>query len=276
MSVHGLQQGSSSLHMNLDLSFLQKYNQRTSKMSPALRSFKIKQDSQNNPIQVHISETPGLKAENLGLATWGSSYILANQLHRWKDDAIKAKTNTNENAVPVLELGAGTSLVGISAAAVWGLQVIVTDLEPLMPGLAQNIAVNRELDVDVQCGTLDWSQPKNLVLYPDGEVLDVEKRKANVILAADTVYAEDHPELLSKTIETCLARTGEARVVLCYVLRHSYIEIIRELWGRFEELGLECAEEGKEDAEPDVWDDVAPFEWCVWRWRGMQGDGGLA
>ncbi|KAK4502465.1 hypothetical protein PRZ48_005890 [Zasmidium cellare] len=236
--------------------------------NPSLRSFKIQKGSSENEIEVHISETPGLKAENLGLATWGSSYILANQLYRWREDALRAQhvsngTKQDEEKIPVLELGAGTSLVGISAAAVWGLPVIVTDLEPLIAGLAQNIAVNGELGVDVRCGTLDWTEPSSLHIHPTGEVIDTSTRKANVILAADTVYAEDHPELLSKTIETCLARTKEARVVLCYVLRHSYIEIIRELWEGFEGLGLECVEEGQRDAEPDKWDDVAPFEWRV-------------
>ncbi|KAF2163244.1 hypothetical protein M409DRAFT_68550 [Zasmidium cellare ATCC 36951] len=261
-------------------------------MGPSLRSFQIQKDAQGNEIQVHISETPGLKAENLGLATWGSSYILANQLYRWKEDALKAneRTITTQNhpngngageaeRIPVLELGAGTSLVGISAAAVWGLPVIVTDLEPLMAGLEQNIAVNRELlqqvGAEVRCGTLDWTHPSRLQLHNFTSLIDTSRAKASILLAADTVYAEDHPTLLRDAIRTCLARTPEARVVLCYVLRHSYIEIIRELWGVLEgEVGLVCVEEGRVDAEPERWDDVAPFEWCVWRWRDLgEGEG---
>lgn len=249
---------------------------------PALRSFNIQRDEHGNEIQVSISETPGLKAENLGFDTWGSSFVLANLLWRWKGDALNANAGSKTEQggmkdadegkrIPVLELGAGTSLVGISAAAVWGLEVIVTDLEPLMPGLAQNISVNKDLlercQTRVQCGTLDWSRPSQLHIYPTGEVIRTTTTKANIILAADTVYAEDHPELLSQTVETCLARTGEARVVLCYVLRYSYIEIVRGVWEGFEGLGLECVEEGRRDAEPEKWDDVEPFEWCVWRWR---------
>lgn len=249
---------------------------------PALRSFNIQKDDQGNEIQVSISETPGLKAENLGFDTWGSSYVLANLLWRWKGDALRANAESGknaddvngdvkENSIPVLELGAGTSLVGISAAAVWGLEVIVTDLEPLMLGLAQNISVNQRLLSEsrtrVRCGTLDWSQPSQLHIYPTGETISTSTTKANIILAADTVYAEDHPELLSQTVETCLARTREARVVMCYVLRYSYIEIVRGVWQGFEGLGLECVEEGRRDAEPEVWDDVEPFEWCVWRWK---------
>lgn len=265
-------------------------------MKPSLRTFKIQKDFQGNEIEIHISETPGLKAENLSLATWGSSYILANRLHRWREDAARANGNTNRaqsisangdrksdhhqhQPIAVLELGAGTSLVGISAAAVWQLPVIVTDLDPLVLGLAQNVHVNEKIlgerGGEVECGTLDWSRPRELYLYQDGDgeerqVIDTSKRKANMILAADTVYAEDHPELLTKTISTCLAPGADSRVILCYVLRHSYIDIIRDLWESFESIGLECAEEGQQDADPDTWDDVAPFEWCVWRWKQTQ------
>lgn len=246
---------------------------------PALRSFNIQKDDQGNEIRVSISETPGLKAENLGFDTWGSSFVLANLLWRWKRDALAANAGSKkdgdgidqEKSIAVLELGAGTSLVGISAAAVWGLEVIVTDLEPLMRGLAQNINVNQRLLEErrtrVRCGTLDWSQPSQLHIYPTGETISTSTTRANIILAADTVYAEDHPELLSRTVEMCLARTREARVVLCYVLRYSYIEMVRGLWEGFEALGLECVEEGRRDADPERWDDVEPFEWCVWRWK---------
>lgn len=248
-------------------------------MKPSLRSFKIQADSQGNVIDVNISEPPGLSAENLGLATWGSSYILANQLHRWKEDAEKAnqlKKNENpDNSIAVLELGAGTSLVGISAAAVWRLPVIVTDLAPLMSGLAQNVGVNKDLleqrGGSARCGTLDWSQPTQLHIHDDNAAhaytIDTTKTRANVILAADTIYGDEHPALLTQTVKTCLAPGPDARVILCYGLRVAYIDFIRELWEGLEGLGLECVEEGREDARPEEWDDVAPFEWCVWRWK---------
>ncbi|KAK4623897.1 Methyltransferase [Fulvia fulva] len=246
-------------------------------MGPPLRSFDIATDDNGSFVEVAISETPGLKAENLSLATWGSSFVLANLLHKWKSTvqhSTAAPIRADYNAIPVLELGAGTSLVGISAAAVWQVQgVITTDLAPLIRGLAQNISVNANLLKDrsasVSCGTLDWSEPDSLhVAGEHARVVDAKQTKAQIILAADTVYAEDHPELLTKTITAWLAPGPDSRVIFCYVLRHSYIDIIRDLWEQLDAVGLECIEEGQKDADPDKWDDVAPFEWCVWRWKG--------
>ncbi|EME45018.1 hypothetical protein DOTSEDRAFT_170156 [Dothistroma septosporum NZE10] len=252
-------------------------------MKPPLRSFHVTTDDKGSQVEVAISETPGLKAENLSLATWGSSFVLANLLHTWKitDENSKPDHVNGDGAqisdpLPVLELGAGTSLVGISAAAVWQVPVVVTDLEPLIPGLAQNISANTTLlekrSASVTCGTLDWSKPTFLQLAGhQATVISARKTKAKIILAADTVYAEDHPELLTKTITAWLAHGPDSRAIFCYVLRHSYIDIIRDLWEQLETIGLECIQEGQKDADPDKWDDVAPFEWCVWRWKGVEG-----
>lgn len=246
----------------------------TPTMDPSLRSFDIAIDDSSSHVKVAISETPGLKAENLSLATWGSSFVLANILHKWNSAVEKIMADHGDAVLPVLELGAGTSLVGISAAAVWQVPVVVTDLAPLISGLAQNISVNNELLQDraasVSCGTLDWSEPTYLQLAGEQpKMISANDTKAHIILAADTVYAEDHPELLTRTITAWLAPGSDSRVIFCYVLRHSYIDIIRDLWEQLDAIGLECIEEGQKDADPDKWDDVAPFEWCVWRWKAM-------
>ena len=111
----------------------------------------------------------------------------------------------------MLELVAGTGLVGLTAAITWNVPVVLTDLEPIVPSLAHNIALNQGLFSDtagvarahLSCGSLDWRDPSSLSIYSIGaKHADSERipRKATVILAADTVYSEEHPELLSKTI----------------------------------------------------------------------------
>ena len=76
-----------------------------------------------------------------------------------------------------------------------------------------------------------------------------------VILAADVVYSEEHPELLSKTILRWLAAGPASRAVIAYPLRVAYLGQIRELWELLEAGGLEAIEEGREQASTKDWDD---------------------
>jgi hypothetical protein len=64
----------------------------------------------------------------------------------------------------VLELGSGTGLVGMSAAAVWGLSVTLTDLKDVEDNLRFNIQKNYHKVVEVRGGdvyaeVLDWNHP---------------------------------------------------------------------------------------------------------------------
>lgn len=244
--------------------------------------FSIKSDASGNILPIHIDEKDGVIAENLSLATWGASYVLANHLQRWKDTSIVKTAERNESqSVPVLELGAGTGLVGLSAAAIWHLETILTDLPPIVPGLAQNINLNRPLlssnNTPAKCGALDWTQPERLMLVnpvmaASGPTYIESSRRAHIIVAADVVYDEDHPELLLKTILAWLAPGADARVIICYPVRIAYIDHIRDLWERFEAAGLSCLEEGQESSDDD-WGEAepAPYEWCMWAWKKDEG-----
>jgi hypothetical protein len=64
----------------------------------------------------------------------------------------------------VLELGSGTGLVGMAAAAVWGLDVTLTDLEDVKDNLRFNIQENSDKVVEVRGGhvtaeVLNWNHP---------------------------------------------------------------------------------------------------------------------
>lgn len=210
-------------------------------------------------IQIQIAEPP-LRAQGLSLQTWTSSFVLASLLHKLKLDISPCK-------IPVLELGAGTGLVGLTAAALWKVPVVLTDLKPIIPGLQENIKLNSSTVKDlVRCGTLDWSAP-NLLVFQDGESHSAETERAQVIMAADTVYSEEHPELLSKAILKWLASGPSARVILTYPLRVAYLDQLRELWGLLEAGGLEALSEGREQASVADWDDECLCEWSIWRWK---------
>ncbi|KIX02236.1 uncharacterized protein Z518_08175 [Rhinocladiella mackenziei CBS 650.93] len=224
------------------------------------RSFSIP-SGDNKFIEVKIAE-PALRAQGLSLQTWTSSFVLASLLHKLNVEISLTK------AIPVLELGAGTGLVGLMAAALWRVPVILTDLQGIVPGLAGNITLNAAIvnATLVQCGTLDWGDPESLTLQTGTSYL-ADQDKASVIVAADTVYSEEHPELLSKTILSWLAQGPESRVIVTYPMRVAYLDQIRELWSLLEAGGMEAIDEGRERANIDDWDDECLCEWSVWRWR---------
>ncbi|KAK5132727.1 hypothetical protein LTR08_008693 [Meristemomyces frigidus] len=232
----------------------------------------------NDKLTIQISDPSALSADNLALATWGSSEVLANILHRFTPDFSSTgfPESHTDNVIPVLELGAGTGLVGLSAACVWGVGVVLTDLPPLVGALGANIAMNAQ--VLGRCGgaagvgMLDWYSPERMSISNAGSdsssvssFSGYESSRARVILAADTVYSEEHPELLVNVVVSRLEKGKEARLIVCYPLRVGYLDHIRDLWARLEGAGLVCGEEGREQIDGS-WDEDTPYEWCVWGW----------
>ncbi|KAK5741611.1 hypothetical protein LTR17_003816 [Elasticomyces elasticus] len=220
----------------------------------------------SDQIVIQIADPQGIIADNLALATWGSSEVLANMLQRLPIPDLSA-TGLHTDVFPVLELGAGTGLVGLSAAAVWKCWTCLTDLAPILPNLEANIALNRDILAQhggsAACGILDWSNPDKHIFESTGHA---EAFKARVILAADTVYSEEHPELLTQALTARLEKSVKARFVMCYPLRIGYLDHIRDLWERLETAGLICVDEGRESLDKS-WDEDTPYEWCVWRWQ---------
>lgn len=228
------------------------------------RSFAIPRGNDEH-VEIQIA-APALRAQNLSLQTWTSAFVLASQLHKLRVDVSSSK------AIPILELGAGTGLVGLTAAALWNVPVVLTDLPPIVPALAGNIRLNAATVKDlVQCGSLDWSSPDLLVLE-NGRLHKADEDKAAVILAADTVYSEEHPELLSRTILRWLAYLPSSRAIVTYSLRVAYLDQIRELWALLEAGGLEAIDEGREQESVHEWDDEGLCEWSVWRWKGSDAN----
>ncbi|KAK3110071.1 hypothetical protein LTR53_016022 [Teratosphaeriaceae sp. CCFEE 6253] len=217
---------------------------------------------------IQITDPRAIAADNLALATWGSSQVLAALLHRLPAPDLTG-TGLRTDIFPLLELGAGTGLVGLSAAAVWKTWACLTDLPPLLPQLQANVALNR--DALARCGGaaaagfLDWSAPDEHIF---ARTSDAVAFRARVILAADTVYSEEHPALLTQAVVARLERGPRARLVMCYPLRIGYLDHIRDLWQRLETAGLVCVQEGREMLE-ESWEEETPYEWCVWRWQDV-------
>ena len=235
----------------------------------------------DSTVSITINDDVNIRAENLHLETWGASLVLSRRLHRIEiPNLIKPPQDHPRNRCgPVLELGSGTGLVGISAAAVWKTDVTLTDLSPIVPALERNIELNKDLLLSAggsaSSGSLDWRDPSMLRFHPGSarqsplreDEFPAEHNKVSAILTADTVYDSEHPEMLVKVVKAWLKEGPDSRVLIAYPVRVAYLEEIRELWELMEGIGMELVEEGKEELPRKEWDDETLIEWCVWRWE---------
>jgi hypothetical protein len=220
---------------------------------------------------------PSLTADNLGMKTWVSSYLLSRRLHNLLESppqlvptaSTDPSTSKTETPLRALELGAGTGLVGLSFAALQGKSATVhlTDLPEIVPNLAHNAALNVELlsrtGATVTTGVLDWSVTPSPL--PSAE------ERFDVILAADPLYSPSHPKLLVDTIAPWLSRGRDARVVTEMPLRDAYLPQVQEFRRRMGELGLAVVEEGEEVGYDD-WESAdggalaVKCWWSIWGW----------
>ena len=183
---------------------------------------------------------PAITADNLGLKTWASSYLLARRL------CILSPTLPIPS--PALELGSGTGLVGIACAAVLEANTTLTDLPPIIPNLTRNVTHNHmraqpltnvgRMEVKV----LDWADPP----VPNGE-----PEKYPLVLAADPLYSPSHPELLVSIFSLWVRRCKGARVVVEFPLRQRYEDVREDFWKRMLANGFSLVEDGVDVG----WDD---------------------
>jgi predicted nicotinamide N-methyase len=223
----------------------------------------------SDTVNIAIYE-PALTGDNLGLKTWGSSYQLAKRLCVLKTVLPAALSQT-----PILELGAGTGLVGLAAAAVLGAHVLLTDLPEICPNLRHNININapviEERGGKAEAAVLDWSDP----LKPDSSVGPWSPSYL-LILAADPIYTPEHPRLLVHAIENHLSRDRAARVVVEMPIRDGYQSERADFKQRMLSLGLRITDEGEETGFDDwaVSQAINPNQllevvcwWSVWAWE---------
>jgi predicted nicotinamide N-methyase len=117
---------------------------------PALtRSFTITPE-----LTIELHE-PALTGDNLGFKTWTSSLLLSKRLLSLRHH-LPSKSQTSDDddddadgdGEDILELGAGTGLVGIAAAYLWQRHVLLTDLPEIVSNLEHNLSLNQDLFLD--------------------------------------------------------------------------------------------------------------------------------
>lgn len=217
---------------------------------------------------------PSITADNLGMKTWVSSFLLSRRLHAILDVApplVPTETTVpkNDRTLRALELGSGTGLVGMSFAALHGksASIHLTDLPTIVPNLAHNVALNVELltktAATVTTGVLDWSTTPD---YPAPQA-----EQYDLIFAADALYSPKHPKWLVNTIVHWLSRGLDARVVVEMPLREAYLSQIQDFRQRMEQAGLAVVEQGEEVGYDD-WENSDGLQlevrccWAIWGW----------
>ena len=237
----------------------------------------------NGSIDIKIHE-PALIGDQLGHKTWLGAYVLAKKLPELLPRYFPRKvtqsvpsgtacftTNHEYARIRILELGAGTGLTGLAAAAMYPstTHTHLTDLPYIIPNLKVNVELNKQLldTENVTVGALDWGQ------LPEADV--GEEERFDVILAADSLYGPEHPGWLTNTMARYLEK-GEGNqgfsakifTVLPYrTMDHDYHE---ELRVQMELKGFEILEEGEVIGVED-WHGWRGREevkcwWCVWGW----------
>ncbi|KAF1318257.1 putative n2,n2-dimethylguanosine trna methyltransferase, partial [Globisporangium splendens] len=178
-------------------------------------------DSTTFSIRGHVVSVGevGNSGKGTGLTTWDGSVVLAKYLEHARAGDIRG--------AQIVEVGAGTGLVGLSVALLGAKHVVLTDLEYTMENLKRNVAetlanVGRggddegtdaatEAIGEVTTQVLDWFDPPTSV----GSV--------DFVLASDVVWVEELIPPLVQTFDVLLRSSQVPTTVLMSYQKRSIV-----------------------------------------------------
>ncbi len=244
-------------------------------------------------IDITIYE-PSLTGDNLGHKTWVASYLLAKRLptllaHHYTSDTTRSPpviaqtddsrvrratesppiSSPTRNTRPrLLELGAGTGLVGLTASALLSADIHLTDLPAIVLNLEHNIQSNSALwhlsNSHITSSVLDWSST-----HPILEEVD----KYDIILAADSLYAPEHAKWLAATMAVYLQKSTVSGMIFVELPFRSgqppeHEQFRYEMSSHEFQLVEEGEETGFDDWESNISSERVEVRcwWSVWRW----------
>ncbi|KAJ2310770.1 hypothetical protein IWW54_003011, partial [Coemansia sp. RSA 2705] len=151
-----------------------------------------------SPVRV-LQDATGTTRCGVGATVWDAGLVLAKYLDRQT-----AEGRLDLAGKTVLELGAGTGIVGIALARLQPQStVVLTDKQELVPLLERNIALNGAQNASAQ--RLDWTEADGIGCTPD------------VILVSDGIWARDLHQPLADVLQHTAG--ADTRVLLAYETR---------------------------------------------------------
>lgn len=158
-------------------------------------------------VKVHITDLPldNQDYTSMGAQTWGGACLLADMIIQTPDQFGLCASDTKQTRI--LELGAGTGLVGLAAGKVldaWGkdAELVTTDFHPdVLENLQKNVSHNFPSSEFAVISThfLDWSQLPDLPTPPFDRPFDI-------IYGADVVYELEHARWIKTSVEAFLRK----------------------------------------------------------------------
>ncbi|KAF9284913.1 Methyltransferase-like protein 21D [Mortierella alpina] len=148
---------------------------------------------------LEIDEDPsGQLRGGVGSTIWDAAIVLAKYLEKY--DLLTSAAAQPSQSLNILELGAGTGIVGLAAARILSSKsvkasVVLTDKENCMPLLQRNIEKNPSDGIDVKAHILDWeilSGIKAIITTP----ADTNSESSSTVVASATA-AEAESEAIS-------------------------------------------------------------------------------
>lgn len=196
-----------------------------------------------------ILKEPSWTEDNLGLKTWGSSLALSERLIE------SYSANPGYLKKPILELGAGTGLVGMVCGLIDQYfdipsaelsKIFLTDLPQIVSNLKDNIELNGLSSV-CEAHVLDWTNPSSF----DKAVGLKNTNVFNTLIFSDPIYSLDHVTLVVNMIRRYLSPSGQ--ILLELPERPRYEHAREELWRKMQSefKGLKLVEQVVEDGLDD-------------------------
>lgn len=211
-----------------------------------------------------------------GLAQWGSGILLSHML----------SLGLIELRPPVLDIGTGAGLVGLTAAKLLashprGTRPLVTlsDLpSPVLINAQHNLLLNSLSDPSLSSILhLNWSDapPDSSSHYPSPAKPSLNLQKYTTILATDVIYDLETASDLARILSLLLARTPDARIYVLIPARLGYDRPLEFFMrGMFPAFGEgEWSEVGAGLISQEVWEESAMtdgFRMGVYKWPELE------
>ncbi|KAL8118032.1 uncharacterized protein LOC141723512 [Apium graveolens] len=160
-----------------------------------------------------------LPSKGLSFQLWPAATAFVSLLdHQYQHSSATLSsllTRPHSQPLRILELGSGTGMVGIAAAAILGARVTVTDLSHVIPNLKFNVEANLNTvghnGGGVEVAALGWGVEEEMEAIK-------EKDEYDVIMGSDVVYHDHLYEPLLQTLKFFLL--GEQTKEMVFVMSH--------------------------------------------------------